>query len=383
MMAFNGLADALDAAGNDRGVLQACYGGYEQIRRRGGANFGAFLLCRACCTLVACGRPAEAAEALHTALRVRPSGILELYAQLAAALLATGRGDFEAGRAAIGRCRRVAPEPLPYGWWYCAAAAELELWAGDPERAFAAAAEGLAAVDRTDYRRHTGTLAWLALRAAADRADLARARHDTAAEDQARADADQLTRTWSDPPWLTAEPENRARALHALLAAEQSRAAGQPDPQLWARAARCSRACHRPHQAAYASWRQAEALLAQHAPRQAAAGCLRTGYAIARSTGAVPLQREIETLARYARIDLQPPPPAADTPPVPAALQALTRREREILDQLAAGLTNRQIAERLYISPRTAAVHVSSVLHKLGVTDRIQAAHLARKLHGQ
>ena len=383
MMAFNGLADALDAAGNDRGVLQACYGGYEQIRRRGGANFGAFLLCRACCTLVACGRPAEAAEALHTALRVRPSGILELYAQLAAALLATGRGDFEAGRAAIGRCRRAAPEPLPYGWWYCAAAAELELWAGDPERAFAAAAEGLAAVDRTDYRRHAGTLAWLALRAAADRADLARARHDTAAEDQARADADQLTRTWSDPPWLTAEPENRARALHALLAAEQSRAAGQPDPQPWARAARCSRACHRPHQAAYASWRQAEALLAQHAPRQAAAGCLRTGYAIARSTGAVPLQREIETLARYARIDLQPPPPAADTPPVPAALQALTRREREILDQLAAGLTNRQIAERLYISPRTAAVHVSSVLHKLGVTDRIQAAHLARKLHGQ
>ena len=59
------------------------------------------------------------------------------------------------------------------------------------------------------------------------------------------------------------------------------------------------------------------------------------------------------------------------------------RREREILDQLAADLTNRQIAERLDISPRTAAVHVSSVLHKLGVTDRVQAAHLTRKLHGQ
>ena len=317
MMAFNGLADALDAAGNDRGVLQACYGGYEQIRRRGGANFGTWLLCRACCTLVARGRPAEAAEALHTALRVRPSGILEVYAQLAAALLATLRGDFEAGRVAIGRCRRAAPEPLPYGWWYCAAAAELELWAGDPERAFAAAAEGLAAVARTDYRRHAGTLAWLALRATADRAELARARHDTAATDQARADAAQLQRTWSDPPWLTAEPANRARALHTLLDAEQSRAAGQPDPQLWALATRCSRACHRPHQAAYAAWRQAEALLAQHAPRQAAADCLRTGHAIARGAGTVPLQREIETLARYARLDLQTPPPSESSPRCP------------------------------------------------------------------
>ena len=350
---FNGLADALDAAGNDRGVLQACYGGYEQTRHLGSANQGAWLLCRACITLLACGRPAEAAAALHTALRVRPSGILEVYGQLAAALLATVRGDFEAGRAAIGRCRRAAPEPLPFARWYCAAAAELELWAGDPDRAFTAAAEGLAAIDRTDYRRHAGTLAWLALRAAADRADLARARQDTAAEDQARADAAQLRRTWSDPPWLTAEPANRAPALHALLDAEQSRAAGQPDPQLWALATRGSRACHRPHQAAYAAWRQAEALLAQHAPRQAAAGCLRTGYAIARGAGAIPLQREIETLARYARIDLQTPPPSESSPPVPTALQALTRREREILDQLAAGLTNRQIAERLYISPRS------------------------------
>ena len=68
---------------------------------------------------------------------------------------------------------------------------------------------------------------------------------------------------------------------------------------------------------------------------------------------------------------------------MPLALQALTRREREVLNQLASGLTNRQIAERLYISPRTAAVHVSSVLRKLGVPDRLQAAHLARKLQDQ
>ncbi len=127
------------------------------------------------------------------------------------------------------------------------------------------------------------------------------------------------------------------------------------------------------------------AVLREHgAGTDAAACCLRSGYTIALDTGAIPLQREIETLARYARIDLQGAPPSQENAhPVPLALQALTRREREILNQLACGLTNRQIAERLYISPRTAAVHVSSVLHKLGVPDRIQAAHLARKLQDQ
>ena len=381
MIAFDGLAEALDAAGNDHGVIQVCYGGYERTRLHGGANYGAWLLCRACFNLIACGRTAEAAETLDTALRVRPSGILDVYGQLCVALLATLRGDFDTGRKAIERCRNGAPEPRPpFAPRYCAAAAELELWAGEPDRAFAAAEEGLASVARTDFRRHAGTLAWLALRAAADRAELARAQLDTAAINAAHADADRLRRTWANEPWFAAEPENRARALHALLDAEQSRLAGHSDPDQWARAARYSRACSRPHQAAYAAWRQAEALLAQHGTRAAAASCLRDSHTLAARIGAQPLQREIETLAGYARIDLETPTQPAEPAPIAPPLQALTSRERDVLEALAAGLTNRQIAERLYISPRTAAVHVSHVLHKLGVPDRIQAAHLARKL---
>ena len=221
----------LDAAGNDRGVLQACYGGYQYSRRVGGANYGAWLLCRACLTLIACGRTADAAGALHAAQRVRLSGIFEVYAQLAVAGLATLSGDFEAGRTAIERCRRVAPDPLPWAWRYCAAAAELELWARRPGTGLRGAAEGLAAVARTDYRRHAGTLAWMALRATAGRGELARARQDTAATSQACADASQLRRTWSTAGWLTAEPPDRARALHALLDAEHARAADYSDPQ--------------------------------------------------------------------------------------------------------------------------------------------------------
>ena len=52
----------------------------------------------------------------------------------------------------------------------------------------------------------------------------------------------------------------------------------------------------------------------------------------------------------------------------------LTRREREVLDQIRLGLTNRQIAQRLYVSTNTVNKHVQSVLRKLYVRNRVQAA---------
>ncbi|MGH9113281.1 MAG: ATP-binding protein [Acidimicrobiales bacterium] len=60
--------------------------------------------------------------------------------------------------------------------------------------------------------------------------------------------------------------------------------------------------------------------------------------------------------------------------PEPSGPDALTPREREVIRLLAEGLTNAQVAERLYISPRTAAVHVSNILAKLGMTSRTEVA---------
>ena len=62
------------------------------------------------------------------------------------------------------------------------------------------------------------------------------------------------------------------------------------------------------------------------------------------------------------------------TGPAPEGAQGLTRREREILSHVADGLSNREIAERLVLSPETVKSHVAAVLKKLGLSDRTQAA---------
>jgi len=79
----------------------------------------------------------------------------------------------------------------------------------------------------------------------------------------------------------------------------------------------------------------------------------------------------VATLARWGRIDLAAPAPA---PPEPDPA-GLTPREREVIRLLSDGLSNAEIARTLYISEKTASVHVSNILRKLGVTSRLQAAH--------
>jgi DNA-binding NarL/FixJ family response regulator len=72
-------------------------------------------------------------------------------------------------------------------------------------------------------------------------------------------------------------------------------------------------------------------------------------------------------------LDLPEPMPL----PAPAALDGLTDRERETLALVAAGLSNDDIAERLYVSPSTAKTHVNRAMTKLGVRDRAQLVVIA------
>ena len=92
-----------------------------------------------------------------------------------------------------------------------------------------------------------------------------------------------------------------------------------------------------------------------------------------------PLLMQIRALAERARIPL---PDAAPGAPPPAAVPApygLTGRELTVLRLVAAGRTNAEIGTELYISPKTAGVHVSNILRKLGVSGRVQAAAWAER----
>ena len=96
----------------------------------------------------------------------------------------------------------------------------------------------------------------------------------------------------------------------------------------------------------------------------------------AREIGARWFEQEAVRVARRNRVTL----PLDTEQPLPGRLTALTPREREVLDVLASGATNREIAQRLFISEKTVSVHVTNLLSKLGVTNRGAAAALAREL---
>ncbi|MBP2586170.1 DNA-binding NarL/FixJ family response regulator [Streptomyces sp. PvR006] len=73
--------------------------------------------------------------------------------------------------------------------------------------------------------------------------------------------------------------------------------------------------------------------------------------------------------------------PEAAKPPEDERLAVLSDRERSVLDLIGEGLTNRQIAKRLYLSEKTVKNHISRLLGKLGVERRVQAAVIAAQVH--
>jgi DNA-binding NarL/FixJ family response regulator len=88
----------------------------------------------------------------------------------------------------------------------------------------------------------------------------------------------------------------------------------------------------------------------------------------------VPLRAALADLGRRARLGRQHPGGYQGAGP----LAGLTGREREVLRLLVAGRSNKEIAAALFISPKTASVHVSNILGKLGASSRTEAAAITR-----
>ena len=122
-------------------------------------------------------------------------------------------------------------------------------------------------------------------------------------------------------------------------------------------------------------------MLASGGDRDDAAALFAAASSAAVDLGAGPLTAAIEQSARRARIAV-----AGASAPEPAGRSTdgefgITAREFEVLELLARGWTNKQIAESLFISEKTARVHVSHLLTKLAVPTRGAAVDVAHR-HG-
>jgi DNA-binding CsgD family transcriptional regulator len=120
---------------------------------------------------------------------------------------------------------------------------------------------------------------------------------------------------------------------------------------------------------------QAAERAAESGDRAEAAQLIREADGLACRVGPGLLRTATDAAARRVGIDLDPVGAKSSAP------FGLTDREVEVLSLVAAGRTNKQIAQELYISPKTASVHVSNILAKLGVTGRGEASALAHQ-HG-
>jgi len=124
------------------------------------------------------------------------------------------------------------------------------------------------------------------------------------------------------------------------------------------------------YESARGRWRLAEAL-AGTGQREEAEHEWKLATDAAERLAAVPLLTALADVARRARLGLRP----ASYPP--GVLAGLTAREREVLELLSEGMSNREIADKLFIAPKTASVHVSNILAKLGASSRTEAAAIA------
>lgn len=272
-------------------------------------------------------------------------------------------------------------EPQALSQWH-AAVAYAAAAADDHERAWRATTLAIAL---TPIHRVVAELVMDAGRSVADAAAAARLRRDTAALVLAMERLDLLA---AELRRLGCKPDGTpftsvVAASRLMLTGEQARAAGAADPVPWLQAAALLGPMPWPERESYVRLRAAEAFSGLR-DLASATRELNDAHAIAERLAAPVLLTEIEGLARRARIPLAVSDiailPTSEPTPLPGDPFGLTGRELEVLHLLVQGRTNREIGEGLFISPKTAGVHVSNILGKLGVKNRVEAATAAHQL---
>ncbi|HWD85195.1 MAG TPA: AAA family ATPase [Solirubrobacteraceae bacterium] len=172
-------------------------------------------------------------------------------------------------------------------------------------------------------------------------------------------------------------------AWSAVGAAELARARGKNDPAQWAAVAERWQELQRPYQTGLARWQEAEAHV-ERGDRASGGRAADAALEVAQQLQALWLKAEVLALRDRARLTVGDSDGAARAPAESGAQEdpfGLTARERQVLALLAEGATNRQIGAALYMAEKTASVHVSRILSKLGVHSRTQAAAVAHRLY--
>ena len=314
--------------------------------------------------LIEAGRWDEATSAVEHALDHTPAPVLQIPLVCLRAAIALARGDTAPAEKALAFTREaLAPgvRPAVDPWLPLRLEAELRLAQGRVAEAAAVVERGLADADLRRSERFTWPMLVVAAQVAA-----------------------------AGAPGLLDELRHRAespvtgpvlRGLALTFGAEADRAAGIVVRSECDEAVAAWEQVGNPYRLARALMGAAEAAAAD-GDRPAAAVHVRRAAEIADRLGARPLREQADWLARRARLTLagDPAAPAAEPGEHAQREYGLTARELEVLRLLALGRSNRDIAAELFISAKTASVHVSNIMAKLGVASRVEAAAIAYRL---
>ena len=388
---FGNIAFLLSAAGRMGEALEITAEGAQVCRR-----FGPLLLVAPTLAenwvhaLVATGRWDEAEELAQELEQQWAAEGMALALHLELAHVAAARGDAASFERTMSIIERFARADDPYALHdVTAARAENLLWHGDAQEAHRIARESLSHLaDQQDFGLVV-SMCSVALRAHADRVT---SRADRVMSESAAGETRQLLSIAQH----AAERDTGALGhAHLLLCkAEAARASLSQSADPWTTVVTTWQHLDCPYPTAYAQWRRAEELFGARARAQgtrALASALQTAARLR----CAPLESSLRLLARHAGVSAleletaateeaatEPAAPAAEGPRTPDSLPVpLTPRERDVLQILTEGFSNQQIARRLFISESTVSVHVSHVIAKLGVSNRLQAAAAANRLN--
>jgi DNA-binding CsgD family transcriptional regulator len=365
----------LDAGQNELAISTALDAVAEGHVSGVDASFGAYVDALAADGLARLGRWSEATQLLarHASDATLPIGNLRV--ARTTALIASRRGDRSLTDIALARMRSVPVD----GWHQTlvnVAAIEVALARGDWRAATEAVEPAWDA--RPDAPVWAARIAGLGAHAVAETVLDARAT-GTDGDTQAMITdaATRLATTRAAVEEVDAHSDLAAHLVHGEACLTRL---ARPDPDAWADAVHRWRALGDLWWVAVARLREGEAAASTGAVARAS-DAVREAHQLAVTMGAAPLTAEVEAVAQRTRISLETP-----TRPQLGAGRielGLTPREVEVLELLATGRTNRQIGDQLFVSEKTASVHVSNILRKLGVTSRVDAAAIAQRVAQQ